>query len=86
MDILTEPTPAIPGPQGFPGAYRPGIVPGAAAGQYGAPLLMPGGPIVVFTPHDDDPHSRSPLDRGSGAISGHASPNGVTIHGNADGT
>jgi hypothetical protein len=46
--ILTEAIPASPQPQGHPGAYLPGLVPGAAAGQYGAPLSVPGGPVVVF--------------------------------------
>ena len=70
--ILTEPVPASPAPQAFPGAFLPGCVPGAAAGQYGAPLAAPGGPVVVFGPGRGDAAPRSPLDRGSGAISGTA--------------
>lgn len=85
MAILTEPTPASPEPQAFPGAYRPGVLPGAAAGQYGAPLEVPGGPIVVFGTGHLDTASRSDLDRGSGAISG-KTVGGTQLNGWADGS
>lgn len=48
-DIIgSEPIPMPPAPQVYPGAFRPGLVPGAAAGQFGAPLSAPSGPAVVF--------------------------------------
>jgi hypothetical protein len=83
--ILTEPAPAIPGPVRATGAYLPGLVPGAAAGQYGAPLAMPGGPVVVFGPAHADGSLRSPLDRGAGAIGGQVAGGGAPHIGTADG-
>lgn len=83
--ILTEREPASPAPVRHTGAYLPGIVPDSAAGQYGAPLAMPGGPVVQFGPGHASTASRSPLDRGSGAISGKA-VGGRAELGNADGS
>jgi hypothetical protein len=48
--ILTEAAPASPAPQVFPGAYRPGMIPDAAAAQYGAPMIRPGASPVSWGP------------------------------------
>lgn len=85
MAILTTPDPASPAPQGFPGAYRPGVLPGAAASQYGAPAEVPGGPVVVFGSGHLDNAPRSSLDHGNGAISGKV-VGGTAINGWADGS
>lgn len=83
--ILTSNPPASPAPQAYPGAYRPGVLPGAAAGQYGAPLEVPNGPVVVFGSGHPDTAARSDLDRGSGAISG-KTVGGTALNGWADGS
>lgn len=85
MAILTTPDPASPAPQGFPGAYRPGVLPGAAASQYGAPAEVPSGPVVVFGAGHQDHAGTSGLGHGSGAISG-KTVGGTALNGWADGS
>jgi hypothetical protein len=57
-------TPASPAPQQFPGAYRPGMIPDAAAAQYGAPMIRPGGTVIIWGPGHYDPAPGIGLNRG----------------------
>jgi hypothetical protein len=73
--ILTSPAPAGPAPQVYPGAFLPGMIPDAAAAQYGTPVSRPGGSSVIWGPARAVPAPGVQLDRG-----------GPVEHGRADGS
>ncbi len=88
-DIIgSEPIPMPPPAQEYPGAYLPGLLHGqAASGQYGAPLSVPGGPVVMFgSGHDDTAPDGSLQPGGMAGGARSARAPGVEIRGRADGT